>query len=257
MEEELDIIKEQIQSAPEEIKKLVAGNIWNNGISIVSKKNNLSQEQIASLEKEVLFVILGMELYSDFAKNIQRELAISEILANDINIELFDSVFRQIINLLPKEKEGSTPSPNQASPEQNDGLKVEPVISSPIQTPSNEPKWWDDQKGQSNNIKGDYKIPMVDKTKNSTPNNAQQPKTSPSVPEVMPEMELSTQKELPKSFLDKIITPEARKPSVVDEKLQKMSENEEGWGKRKTALDNIVIKSSYTEGQDPYREPLQ
>jgi len=71
------------------------------------------------------------------------------------------------------------------------------------------------------------------------------------------------------SFFEKIVpttsassqTQNSNQNSVVDSTLSNLAEDEEEWQKRKNAFVNQgnqdkILKTSYPQGQDPYREPL-
>jgi len=102
---ENEIIQKQISNLPNEIKKIIANKLWFPLIEQVSATNNFSIEQKTALENEVLFVLLGMELLSDFEKNLQENMGISEHISKNISDEIYENVFKRIEEFLPKEVE--------------------------------------------------------------------------------------------------------------------------------------------------------
>jgi hypothetical protein len=105
MDQNEQIIKEQIENAPPEIRKFLADDIWRTTVADIAQKNNLSDEQAVSLENEVLFVLLAMELKTDLQKNISRGVGLSKEIANSITEELNSRVFGEITEWLPTEFE--------------------------------------------------------------------------------------------------------------------------------------------------------
>ena len=101
MDETETIIKEQIKILPEELKQFISQDKWSSDLSEISRKNNLSEEQRVSLTNEVVFVLLGMEYWGDFAKNISKELNIPEIVSRDITQEAEEKIFNEIKEWLP------------------------------------------------------------------------------------------------------------------------------------------------------------
>lgn len=104
--EENNLLKERIESAPEQIREYIRGNQWTSVVKEVCQKNNLSQDQLSSLENEVLFILLGFDVQKNFTKNVEQNLKIPSVLANDISREFQNRVFSQFKNLLPVEIEG-------------------------------------------------------------------------------------------------------------------------------------------------------
>src|SRR3989344_2724516 len=102
---EKEILQEQINEASQEIKTLLVNRTWSGIVDEISQKNNFSPEQKTSLENEVLFVFLRMELLSNFSQNLQANLNIPELLAKEIFQEIYEKLFKQVESLLPTEIE--------------------------------------------------------------------------------------------------------------------------------------------------------
>ena len=134
------IIQKQIQSAPKEIKNLLAGDTWSQVVNEMAQKNNFSDEQKTALENEVVFVLLGMELASDLRQNIQSSLLIAEVLAQQISSEISDKVLKSVEHLLPKEIEEDSEVTNQEPQKQPESLLPEiPPEDLPAVVPTNLP----------------------------------------------------------------------------------------------------------------------
>jgi len=99
------ILENRILSAPPEIKSFLVKGDWSIVIDQISQKNNFSAEQKTSLENEVLFVLLGMELVSDFIKNTQESVGVDASVATQILEEMSLRVFKEIEQFLPIEAE--------------------------------------------------------------------------------------------------------------------------------------------------------
>lgn len=103
------IIKEQVETAPPEIKKILVEGHWAAVVKEIAQKNNLSNEQIGFLENETLFILLGMELPSSFSENLKTNIGLEQTKAFEINKEVSEKIFKEIEHLLPTEVEVATP----------------------------------------------------------------------------------------------------------------------------------------------------
>jgi len=100
------IIQEQIKNAPQEIKKILTDKSWLLVVNQISQTNNFSEEQRVALENEILFVLLGMELMSDFKRNIEENLSLQEQASQNISDEIYEKIFKDVEEFLPTEIEG-------------------------------------------------------------------------------------------------------------------------------------------------------
>ncbi len=106
--EDLKVLEQQINNAPEQIKKFLTEEKWVSVVGDIVKKDSLSAEQKTSLENEVLFVLIGLDLFSNLEKNIAESLSLEPILAKAIVVELEERIFKDIKSFLPTEAETST-----------------------------------------------------------------------------------------------------------------------------------------------------
>ncbi len=118
--EEDKIIEEQIKNVKLEIKNFLVKGLWKTAINDIVQKNNLSSEQRAKLENEVLFVLLSMELASNFRQNIKNVLNLQESAAESISQNIYEKIFKNVENLLPTGYENGTS-------EKNKGIENSPV----------------------------------------------------------------------------------------------------------------------------------
>ena len=100
------VLQEQIRTAPDEIKQILKSGSWSQKIEEVVQINNFSLEQKTALENEVLFVLLGMSSYLDFTGNIIEALQIEKERASVVSKEVFENIFKPVVELLPTEEEG-------------------------------------------------------------------------------------------------------------------------------------------------------
>lgn len=192
MNEEDKIIEEQIKLAPAEIKKYLGENRWASSASEISRKNNFSEEQTVSLNNEILIVLLGLDLVLNFKKNIQESLAIPEILANDINLEVQEKIFSEVFDYLPREMEESS-APKEEAP-------TEPVMTPPLGTPvapqAEENRWWENRSEVY--PENQYKIAGTDAPQTPTSEvpvpESEVPVSSENLPEILPHQELVEKK---------------------------------------------------------------
>ncbi len=106
--EENNLLKERIESAPQQIRDYLKGNHWTSVVKEVCQKNNFSQEQLSSLENETLFILIGFDVQKNFTKNVEQNLKVPPALANDISKEFQSRVSSQFKDLLPAEIEGES-----------------------------------------------------------------------------------------------------------------------------------------------------
>jgi len=125
-------LENQIKTAPQEIRKLLAEGRWTSVVQEIAKKNNFSADQTTSFENETLFVLIALELKRDFKENIKKELSIPDILARDIADEIGEKVFKEVNDFLPTEVEGETPTPTTNTVPQNPIQKPPPVQNTTI-----------------------------------------------------------------------------------------------------------------------------
>lgn len=109
MNDEDQTIKTQLDSAPQEIRELLASGVWEKSVTNIAKANHLSEDQATELQNEVLFVLLGMDLASNFAKNVQDNVKVPSLLSGGIALDIDHEIFAQVKDLLPTEIEPETP----------------------------------------------------------------------------------------------------------------------------------------------------
>ncbi len=119
--EDSKILEQQITSAPEEIRKFIAEEKWVSVVEDIAKKDGLSLDQKTSLENEVLFALIGLDLLSNLEKNLSTSLGIDPVLAKAVTMELNERIFKEMMAFLPTEIDVS-------SVEQE---KIQPVIEKP------------------------------------------------------------------------------------------------------------------------------
>lgn len=105
------IIKTQLENSAPEIQQLLSIGAWKRSVTNIAKANSLSEEQATELENEVLFVLLGMDLIANFAKNIQQSCNLPSTVAGGIAIEITQKVFEPLRQFLPTTMEDDTTQP--------------------------------------------------------------------------------------------------------------------------------------------------
>lgn len=102
--DEVQEIKEYLNKLPALARQVILSADWHSRINEIGKKYSLGQEQINDLEYEILFVLLGIEADADFLGNIQKQLNISGLLANQIDQEVDARVFAYLLDLIAKKE---------------------------------------------------------------------------------------------------------------------------------------------------------
>ena len=117
------VIREKIKEAPEDIKKVFISNSWLSVIENIVQTNNLSPDQKTTLEDETLFILLRMELVTNFEKNIRENAGVSEQVAKNISNEIYEKIFKDVEEFLPKEMEAE-----DTEQEETNALEITPEI---------------------------------------------------------------------------------------------------------------------------------
>ena len=102
MNEEDKLIEEQLKTLPSELQKAISSVPWKDLVQEIGKQNNLSVEQIESLERETMFIIYGFENPNDYISNLIREAGVDETTATTIANEVGEKILKAI-----EEKTGS------------------------------------------------------------------------------------------------------------------------------------------------------
>ncbi len=91
-----EIIKNQWNILPEDIRELVLSSELEAKVNWISGKYNLSAEQTDSLKQETLFVLVGLIHIMDYTENVMRELNISKeqarVIAQEVGTQIFFGV---------------------------------------------------------------------------------------------------------------------------------------------------------------------
>jgi hypothetical protein len=105
------ILAEKYKGLPEALQQAISSADLPPIIQSISQKNALHLDQAGALETEITLVLLGVENYSTFAGNLEREMHITPELAGQIAKEVDDLVFRKVkrflIDLTLPQKESS------------------------------------------------------------------------------------------------------------------------------------------------------
>ena len=253
------ILKERIENSPEAIRKLIASSELSAGIRQIAITNKLTAEQMRSLENEVLFVLVGIELYKDFKENIDKELGLSGDVSQNISDTIEREIFDKVIDYLPKEKEDA---PQNEEPIYNLGSQEAGLND------TTENKWWEttnEERGSVGEITNPNPLPEIPQQDVLAPNNLPNipQKNSPQTVRGTNVGSVSVGAKSNQSVVPETPTPiQIQKPvsnqaqSIIDETLSRLSKDEEEWEKRKHSLgsEDRVVKSDYSQGEDPYRE---
>lgn len=99
MEEALNEIRESLQTLPSHIREVITHTPWKPKITEIALKYSLTEEQEKSLFMEVLLVLVAILPEEELAENIENELGVSGILAEQLTEEIRDRIFLWIQKL--------------------------------------------------------------------------------------------------------------------------------------------------------------
>ncbi len=243
------ILKKQLEILPAELRDLIVQGTWSTIVAEIAQKNNFSKDKALSFENETLFVLLGVELLSDYQKNLERELFIPELLAKTITDEMYTRIFNQVKVFLPSELEPENQNPSTqitANPDEKLLPEAEHLLgnlpgSTPVATAmpqkTEEKKWWKEEP-----MSAEAATPVPQKPASApqaplsmAPARESVPNFTPNIPETSP---------VTKPALDILHTQAGTTP--LEQKLTNQTN-------QNTA--NKIVQKSY-QGQDPYREPI-
>jgi len=100
-----NVLNEQVKNAPMEIKELLTKKDWSIIVNQIAQKNNLIADQKVSFENEVLFVLLGMELITNFQKNVTENVGVDESTSINMSEEVYNKIFKKVELFLPEREE--------------------------------------------------------------------------------------------------------------------------------------------------------
>jgi len=238
------LIQDQFNTLPADVQAALTATPWRDRVKDIATRNNLTDEQASALETETLLILYGFEPEDAFVQNIVAAVGIGEETAEGIarlvEAEIVDDI-EQKLDLSEQAKIPTGPVAHSEStfPETTEivpsPIEIEAphatqsaVNMQPIQTP---PQSITAPKAP---VEMFIKTPFAPEHKAQTPVMAPEQNTS----------SLSTTNGRP------VPSFEYQGGSMVAEKLTKpISTSVDG----KTATP----PTSYTTGQDPYREPIE
>ncbi len=108
MEEALQEIKESLKTLPSHIREVVTQTNWEPKIEELALKYSLTNEQKCALFIEVLLVLVAINPEEEIVENIENELGVSTILAEQLAEEVGERVFSWIYKLYTEKAEQPT-----------------------------------------------------------------------------------------------------------------------------------------------------
>ena len=75
MDNETETIKESILNLPKSLKDYVLSDVWSQKLNFVQQTNKLSDIQSAALNGEIFLILAGIENYSGFTANVQKNVS--------------------------------------------------------------------------------------------------------------------------------------------------------------------------------------
>lgn len=91
------LIAEQFKTLPISLQRAIDAVPWKNLVQTVGKGAALDAEQIATLERETMFIIYAFQEPDDYIENLARELGSSEEEAGAIADSVADKIFTPLI----------------------------------------------------------------------------------------------------------------------------------------------------------------
>lgn len=195
MEEALQEIKESLKTLPSHIREVVTQTKWAPKIDELALKYSLTDDQKRALFTEVLLVLVAINPEEDIVENIENELGVSGILAEQLAEEVGERIFSWIYKLYTEKENAMHQTKNQNSldipPPNLPGEIIEEEISQPTQP---EPLFAHaDTQTHEEAVKEFFTTPKEDMVK------AEKPLETP--PSFTPAMEKPFVPQTPRSFI--------------------------------------------------------
>ena len=123
-ENTLKIIKDKFDSLPESIQTLIMSSKYQESLSAISRKYQLSFEQTTILEKETTLVLMGLSTVEDFGNILKEELRVEDLRNSQIVIDIDNQIFSNVETLLKLmyTPEGEEPDLGEEELEENTSL---------------------------------------------------------------------------------------------------------------------------------------
>ncbi|MBX4200091.1 hypothetical protein KW790_01355 [Candidatus Parcubacteria bacterium] len=99
-----EVLKQQIESAPQEIKEFLAGEEWEPVINNLANNSGLTEEQKTSVENEIIFVLVGLDLRSNLKQNLQN-IGLSDTIAKFVAAQIDTKILERFEGILPTSEE--------------------------------------------------------------------------------------------------------------------------------------------------------
>lgn len=99
-EETKKTLAERFDALPKSVQEVITSSHYEESLVEISKKHDLSIEQMGALEIETTMVMMGLAPAKDFARNIEKQLKIETGKAYEIEKEINEKVFLRIKDLL-------------------------------------------------------------------------------------------------------------------------------------------------------------
>lgn len=130
-------IRERFRQLPPKLQDAITSADLSQKIKEIVKKHNLLIDEGGILEREVLFILLGLEPSSEFVDNISKELGLNKeevtAIAEDVNTLIFDGVRTHLreIEESVKAAEAESETLNKDATVEQTEMAAEPVESTP------------------------------------------------------------------------------------------------------------------------------
>lgn len=96
MNETDKLIEEQLKTLPLELQQAIESVPWKNLVQEIGKQNNLTKEQVSSLEQETMLIIYGFENPTDYSANLVREVGLDQTAAENLASAVWDKILGPI-----------------------------------------------------------------------------------------------------------------------------------------------------------------
>ena len=120
MQHSQEQLREKFKTLPKQVQRAIVSANTEERMLEISKKHNLHIDQTSELLAETGLVMFGLSPTSDYVKNLQRKLQISNDKATQISQDINEQVFKEIKSVLVEAEKIGEPTGEQTllSPEE-------------------------------------------------------------------------------------------------------------------------------------------
>ncbi len=131
------LIDSQLKLLPKNVKEAIVSVDYKTKLQEITQKQKLLIDQAGKLEMETTLVMIGLEPLADYIANIQRELGVTSVKAQEIARDVSESIFKPIRDSLYAMNQDNEEGEGENT-EEKGVIQTESRLTGPRSTDSND-----------------------------------------------------------------------------------------------------------------------